>query len=100
MRASTAYDITVIVRNRILQIGIAIAILNFTVAYLSALRFGGVANGFPSEGPYFLDDRGHFTEVSHSVYTFVYWQENSVFLTHPLRLICLFLLSRKRKSSN
>jgi hypothetical protein len=84
-------------RQRLLKLGVALRILNFVVLWGKAVYLGGVPDHSTSDGHYFLDNRGRFTEVSRQTLVYMKWHERSVFLTHPLGLVCLLLLARRRK---
>lgn len=98
-----------IVRARITRIAlttvIAVATLDFTVHWIMAVHYGGVPSipvfkPIPAIGPYLLDNRGHFTEVSRQIVSILIWQERSLVLLWPLAGVCLWLLRRLRQRSN
>jgi hypothetical protein len=80
-----------------LKLGVALGILNCTLLWVAAVHLGGVPDHSTSDGHYFLDDHGRFTEVSRQTFVYMKWHERSLFLTQPLLLVCLFLLDRRRK---
>ena len=88
-----------------LTAGVAIAVLNFAVFSMAAAYYGGVPstplfNAAPAAGPYFLDERGHLTDVSRQVFTALQWQCRSVIFAGILGVICGWTLKRKRQDSN
>ena len=85
----------VLPHRRLLQLGVAIGAVNFTVCLFCVLYFGGVADVASANGPYMLDNHGHLTEVTRSVFTWLRWQELSVFVTHPVAGVCLWRLKRR-----
>ena len=83
--------------RRILQVGIAAGFVNFAVFWIAAVYLGGDAiSGKAVDGHYFLSNHGHLTEVSQAVFTYSKWHVRSVFVTHPLALLCGWRLSRER----
>ena len=83
--------------RRVLQVGFLVGILNFAVFWIAAVYLGGDAvSGKVVDGHYFLSNHGHLTEVSRAVFTYSQYHVRSVFVTHPLGLICAWRLSRER----
>jgi hypothetical protein len=80
-----------------LRTGIALALVNFFIFGIAATRYGGVPsapllNPVPTEGPYFLDERGRLTEVTKQVFTLLMWQSRSVILLGAVGAICSWKL--------
>ena len=76
-----------------LKIGIAIAAANFAVFIVVALSIGGDAvNGFARSGHYFLDNKGHLSEVGPSLFLYSRWHVYSLLVTQPLGMLCGWLL--------
>jgi hypothetical protein len=86
--------------RRLLQVGVGIGLANFLVFWVVAVFIGGDAlNGYMSDGHYFLASHGRFTEVSGAVFTYSKWHATSVFFTHPLAMLCGWLLTRSKTPS-
>jgi hypothetical protein len=67
--------------------------LNFAIFFVVAQFIGGDAvNGFARDGHYYLNNKGHFTEVSRSVFMYSKWHVYSLFITHPLGIVSALLL--------
>jgi hypothetical protein len=82
-------------RRFLLQFLIFVAILNFVTFWFASLYFGGDAiSGKAMDGRYFLSSHGHVREVSHRIFTYSKWHVYSLFVTHPLAILCGWLLSR------
>jgi hypothetical protein len=84
---------------------IAIALVNFVVLLSAGCYYGGAPQSplfgsAPTQGPYFLDTRGHLTEVDRRVYIWLLWQSRSLVLTHPLGGLSYWLLMRRKKHSD
>jgi hypothetical protein len=83
--------------RRLLQFGVFAGFLNFLAFWVAAVYLGGDAvNGKAMEGHYFLSSHGHLTEVGRNVFTYSRWHVFSVFITHPLAMLCAWLLNRGR----
>jgi hypothetical protein len=83
---------------------IATMFINFVVFSGIAFYYGGVPktplfDPMPAQGPYFLDEHGHLTEVDSRIYSWLVWQSRSIFLTLPLGGLSLWLLRRRKKCS-
>jgi Mn2+/Fe2+ NRAMP family transporter len=71
-------------------------VANFLIFVLVAMYLGGNALcGGTVAGHYFVCEHGDWTEVSRATFTYSEWHARSIFLTHPLVLICAWLASRK-----
>jgi hypothetical protein len=69
---------------------IALCLLNFGAFMIIGESLGGdAANGKVIDGHCFLGNHGRFTEVSYEVYRYSMWHARSLWLTHPLMLICM-----------
>lgn len=87
-------------RRRLLQLGYFGGMTNFVVFFLGALYLGGDAvNGRTVDGHYFLANKGHLTEVSHAVFMYSKCHTLSIFITHPLAILCAWRLNRQSKLS-
>ena len=74
---------------------IAIGILNFLAYVTIATRLGGDAiNGMSRNGHYFFSSHGKQTEVSEAVFNYSRIHTYSVWITHPLAMVCGYLLSK------
>jgi hypothetical protein len=83
-------------RRFLLQCLFFAGILNFFTFWFAAVYFGGDAvSGRAMDGHYFLSNHGHLHEVSLAVFTYSKWHTYSVFVTHPIAILCGWLLSRK-----
>ncbi|HEY4943729.1 MAG TPA: hypothetical protein VII56_20040 [Rhizomicrobium sp.] len=86
--------------NRWLVSGQVLGLANFFAFMVGTLVLGGDAvNGHAANGHYFLDDKGHLTEVSRAVFLYSKWHVYSLFVTHPIAALCTGLLlvrSRRR----
>jgi hypothetical protein len=81
--------------RRVFQLGFFVGIVNFAIFWFAALYLGGDAiSGKMVDGHFFLSSHGHLTEVSQSVFTYSKWHVLSVFVTHPLAILCVWRLSR------
>jgi hypothetical protein len=88
------------VRYRILQIGWFGGLANFAAFIVGSLYLGGDAlSGKAVAGHYFLSSHGYLTEISRATFTYSEWHARSVFITHPLAMLCCWLLSRDAKLS-
>lgn len=75
---------------------VLLGLLNFFVFFCTAMYLGGDAiNGHSSNGHYYLADHGHLTEVSRAVFAYSKWHVISVWITHPLAIVCGILLMRR-----
>ncbi|HKM68340.1 MAG TPA: hypothetical protein VJX70_14310 [Candidatus Acidoferrum sp.] len=82
--------------RRILQFNVYLGSVNFAVFWVAAVYLGGDAlSGHAFDGRYYLSSHGHLTEVSRAVFTYSKWHTYSVFLTHPLAILSVILLSRQ-----
>jgi hypothetical protein len=84
----------------------AVAILNFIAFGIVSFHYGGggvpsipIFNAAPRSGPYLLDNRGHFTEVSQTVFIALLWQFRIMALS-PLLAFWHWYLSRRDQNSN
>jgi hypothetical protein len=85
--------------RRLLQFVFVLGIVNFAAFWIGAVYLGGDAiSGRISGGHYFLSSHGHLTQVSESVFTYSKWHARSVFITHPLAILCAWLSSRNQRS--
>jgi len=81
--------------RRLLQFGVIAGFCNFLAFWIAAVYLGGDAiNGKAVEGHYFLSSHGHFTEVGRNIFTYSRWHVFSIFITHPLAMLCALLLNR------
>ena len=84
-------------RRRLLHFGVFAGLCNFLAFWVAAVYLGGDAvNGKALEGHYFLSSHGRLTEVGRSVFTYSRCHVFSIFITHPLAMVCAFLLNRER----
>jgi hypothetical protein len=88
-------------RRRLVQFGFFGELANFAAFMVGAVYLGGDAlNGKAADGHYFLSNHGYLTEVSRAVFTYSEWHARSVFITHPVAILCGWLLSRDIKLSS
>lgn len=74
-------------------------VLNFLVFIVIDMILGGDAlNGKTVAGHYFLGNHGVYTEVNYSVYMYSSFHAASLFITHPLAMLCGFVANRKGKT--
>jgi hypothetical protein len=86
--------------RRIVQVGFFGGLANFVAFLVGALYLGGdAANGKAVDGHYFLSNHGYLTEVSHTLFAYSEWHVRSLLITHPLAMLCGWLLSRDYKLS-
>ena len=79
--------------KKALRVFIFIGVANFlTFAIISCLIGGDAQHGRVRDGHYFLEQKGRFTEVSHSAFTYSRRHGDSVFLTLPLVMLAGMLL--------
>lgn len=75
-----------------------LAIINFTMFWCIGLYFGGDAiSGTVKGGRYYLSNHGELTEVSESVWNYSYYHTISVWITHPLGIGGMVLVSKLEK---
>ena len=75
---------------RFLNIVFAIAVINFIAVYLvTNLLHGDGLNGFVHNGHYFVNSHGVYTEVTEQIWTLSRYHMLSLFITHPLGIICI-----------
>ena len=73
-------------------------VLNFFVFMLVSMALGGDAgNGKVAHGHYFVGNHGRYDEVSKPVFTYSLVHGLSLFVTHPLGAVFLFLGRKERK---
>jgi len=81
---------------------VVIGIVNFASFGIIAGVIGGDAvNGKTAGGRYYVSEHGHDTEVSRSVFEYSRFHAHSVWVTHPLAMVGIFLLyceHEKRKA--
>jgi hypothetical protein len=78
----------------------ALGFVNFLVFFAVAVSIGGdAANGFRSDGHYFLANHGKLTEVSESVWLYSRAHAYSVMITHPLAIFAGFMWNRTKGAS-
>jgi hypothetical protein len=83
-------------RHFLLRFGFFGGMVNFAIFLIGALYLGGDAlNGRAVDAHYYLANHGHLTEVNRSIFTYSKWHVWSVFVTHPLAMLCAWLLSRE-----
>jgi hypothetical protein len=86
---------------RSLQIVAALCLLNFAAFLAISSGIGGDAlNGKIVDGHFYLRDHGHFTEVTKAVFDYSRWHAQSLFVTHPLGILLLFIGGREHKRRN
>jgi hypothetical protein len=74
--------------ERAAKIFVYLVAANFIAFGIASLWFGGDAiEGRVIGGHYFLNYKGHFTEVSRAVFVYSGWHAFSVFITFPLAWI-------------
>jgi hypothetical protein len=79
--------------RRVLQALVVLSVANFALFVVVGLCIGGDAwSGVVRDGHYFLNSKGHFTEVSRPVFLYSKWHLYSVLVTHPLGLLSILLL--------
>lgn len=70
---------------------------------IGTLVLGGDAiNGYAAHGRYFLNDKGHFTEVSRAVFLYSRWHSITCMIAAPIGIACGWYAygARFRKNSN
>lgn len=88
------------------KIGIGLFYLgmaNFAFAAIGSVLLGGDAmNGTTEDGRYYLGNHGSYTEVSKAIFTYSLWHWRSIFVTHPLAILCAALVNGMdhKKNSN
>jgi hypothetical protein len=76
-----------------------IALLNFfSFVFISIYLGGDALNGEESNGHFYLNSHGHYTEVSEKVFRYSKIHAYSMFATHSLLLFsgAIFILRRKK----
>jgi hypothetical protein len=82
-----------------LKIIVIVALLNFFSFIFVSIYLGGDAlNGKESDGHFYLNSHGHYTEVSEKVFRYSEIHGYSMWATHSLAIFCggFFILSRKK----
>lgn len=86
-------------RRHALQLAVFLGLANFLVFVIGAVYLGGDAlNGTAVDGRYFLAEHGRLTEVSRAVFVYSQWHARSLFVTHPIAMLCAWLLTREPKN--
>jgi hypothetical protein len=86
-------------RDKLCAAAVLLALVNFAAFFCIALLIGGDAlNGHSDAGHYYLNNHGRLTEVSRAVFTYSKWHAISVLVTHPLAILCGWLLARRNKN--
>ena len=81
---------------RLLKSVVFLGVGNFLVFVFVAMYLGGNALcGRTIAGHYFVCEHGHWTEVSRAAFVYSEWHGLSIFITHPLVLVCAWLVSRR-----
>jgi hypothetical protein len=76
---------------------VAVGFLNFGAFLASALILGGDAvNGYQKDDRYYVAEKGKITEVRRGVWLYSRAHAYSVWVTHPLAIVGLLILSRAR----
>ena len=79
---------------------IAIGMLNFLAFGIIAACLGGDAvNGRSENGHYFFSSHGKETEVSAAVFNYSRIHVYSVFITHPLAIVCGIILGSMERNN-
>ena len=66
----------------------AAVIANFIIFAVVDLAIGGEAfSGYSAGGHYFLNQKGHFTEVSNAAFAYSWWHTVSILVTMPIMFI-------------
>ena len=74
---------------------------NFTIFIIVSLLLGGDAvNGHAENGRYFLDSHGKLTETSHAVFIYSKIHVYSLFVSHPLAMLGIYIRQRWKKQNN
>lgn len=69
--------------------GIVVGVANFVAFCISASLLGGDAiSGKVDAGRFFVASHGKFTEVSECQFEYSRWHSRSVWVTHPLAMLC------------
>jgi hypothetical protein len=81
---------------RSLQFLAVFCLLNFVAFLAISSGIGGDAlNGKTVDGHFFLGDHGRFTEVTEAVFSYSGWHATSLFVTHPLGMLLLYILGKE-----
>jgi len=85
--------------KKLFAILFAVAVLNFIAFIIGASVLGGDAvNGKVEGGKYYVANHGKYTEVSQVAFTYSRFHCYSVWVTHPLAILCgTLFLGRKRQ---
>lgn len=74
-------------------IAVVVGFVNFFWLLAESAALGGDAlNGYASQGHYFVNSHGSYTEVSEASWTWSRVHSVSVFITHPLAMAGMFYL--------
>jgi hypothetical protein len=85
------------VPKRWYSVGLVLGVANVFAFMIGTVLLGGDAlNGHASGGHFFLDDKGHLTEVSRSVFLYSRWHAYSLVVTQPIGIACAGLLVASR----
>jgi hypothetical protein len=76
-----------------------IGAVNFLVFLAVSFAIGGVAHGWhePSDGRYYVANKGKVREVSRGVWLYSRAHSASLFLTHPVLIVAIVMHHRERR---
>jgi hypothetical protein len=85
--------------NRFCSIVFIVAIVNFVAFLIGVAALGGDAvNGAAEGGRYYVSDHGKRTEVSEAAFTYSQLHCYTLFVTHPMAMICGLVCHQQKKS--
>ena len=82
------------------RVAFIFGIINFAVYVLVAAKIGGDAvNGHSASGHYFLGEHGKLTETSYSVFLYSKLHTYTLFVSHPLAMLGIWINHRWKKQN-
>lgn len=72
--------------------GAVLGAANFVAFAIGSAYLGGDAAAGKQEGDrYYLGNHGKYTEVSPETYAYSRWHARSIWITHPVAMLCMLL---------
>jgi hypothetical protein len=82
-----------------LSIGVFLfGMANFGTFWIVTMTIGGSADKVEN-GHYYVSNHGRFTEVSPAAWSFVYYLERSLWITHPLTVLAIFYIAFSQRNA-
>ena len=85
--------------HRFCSIVFIVAIVNFVALLIGAAALGGDAlSGKIERGRYYVSDHGKVTEVLKAAFTYSRFHAYTLFVTHPMAIICALVSKQSRRT--